>query len=167
MLGRVGLTNDAEAFFRDHNLGIDALDPSLDRRAFVALVAGAQRGAKAALINQSVIAGIGNIYSDEILFQAHLHPKARLDALDDAALARLYEAMRRVLEVAISRGAGSEELLDRLPRGYLLPHRGKGGECPRCGAPLAALKLGARTSWFCPRCQPTPHRERSLPAPAR
>jgi formamidopyrimidine-DNA glycosylase len=156
MLGRVGLTDDAEAFCRDNDLGIDALDPALDQRAFIALVTDARRGAKAALMDQSLISGIGNIYSDEVLFQARLHPKARLDALDDAALARLYSAMRRVLEVATSRGAASEEFLDRLPRGYLLPHRKKGGKCPRCGTTLAALKLNARTSWFSPRCPSTP-----------
>jgi len=159
MLGRVGLTDDAEAFCRDRDLGIDALDPSLDRRTFIALVAGSRRGAKAALMDQGVIAGIGNIYSDEILFQTRLHPKARLEALDEVTLGRLYDAMRRVLEVAIERGAGSEEFLDRLPRGYLLPHRKKTGKCPRCGAPLATLKLGSRTSWFCPHCQPASRRE--------
>lgn len=154
MLGRVSLADDAEAFFREQELGPDALHPALDRRAFVTLLSGTRQGAKAALMNQRLIAGIGNIYADEILFQARLHPKARLDALDDSALARLYEATRGVLEEAIARGAGSEEFLDRLPSGYLLPYRTKGGKCPRCGTPLATLKLGGRTGWYCPRCQP-------------
>ena len=154
MLGRVGLTDDAEAFFREQGLGADALDSAFDRGAFVRLLSDLRRGAKSALMDQGVISGIGNIYSDEILFQARLHPDARLDALDNTTLARLYRAMRRVLQVAIKRGAGSEEFLDRLPRGYLLPRRGKGGRCPRCNAPLATHKSGGRTGWFCPHCQP-------------
>lgn len=154
MLGRLGLADDAEAFFRDQGLGVDALDPALDRRAFVALFAGLRHSAKAALMDQSLIAGIGNIYSDEILFQARLHPRTRLDTLDDSTLARLYRVMRRVLGVAIECGAGSEEFLTCLPRGYMLPRRVSQGLCPRCGTPLATLKVAGRTSWFCPHCQP-------------
>ncbi|RMD64185.1 MAG: hypothetical protein D6826_03110, partial [Alphaproteobacteria bacterium] len=55
---------------------------------------------------------------------------------------------------AIAHGAGSEERLDRLPDDYLLPHRRKGGRCPRCGSAIATIRIGGRTTYFCPVCQP-------------
>jgi formamidopyrimidine-DNA glycosylase len=61
--------------------------------------------------------------------------------------------VRQVLETAIAREAGSEQFLDRLPKGYLLPRRTKGGRCPRCGGALETLKASGRTSYFCPACQ--------------
>lgn len=64
--------------------------------------------------------------------------------------------MRRVLRVAIDKGAGSEDVAKRLPRGYLLPHRKDGVRCPRCDGRVRALKVAGRTAYLCPRCQPEP-----------
>jgi len=108
---------------------------------------------KSALMDQSLMAGIGNIFADEILFQARVHPATKLDRLEKAEIERLYRAIKDVLETAIAHGAGSEQFLDRLPAGYILPQRKKGGRCPRCGAEIECLKIGGRTSYFCPRCQ--------------
>jgi formamidopyrimidine-DNA glycosylase len=77
-------------------------------------------------------------------------------ALDDRRRALLFRQIREVLQVAIERGAGAEQFLDRLPESYLLPYREKGGRCPRCGSPIATLKAAGRTSYYCPRCQPAP-----------
>jgi formamidopyrimidine-DNA glycosylase len=156
LLGRVGLADDADAFVRDHELGPDALALARDRGAFMARIAGTKRAVKPALMDQGLIAGIGNEYSDEILWQARIHPQARLDKLDDDALARLHRALRRVLETAVARGAGSEAFLDRLPKGWLLPRRVKDGTCPRCAKPLAIIRSGGRTAYLCPACQPKP-----------
>ncbi|MFQ5773603.1 MAG: DNA-formamidopyrimidine glycosylase [Kiloniellaceae bacterium] len=154
MLGRVGMADNVEAFIKAEGLGPDALDPAFDEAAFAAAV-GKRRGlAKAALMDQTLLAGVGNIYADEILFQAGLHPKAKLQDLDAARLARLYRTMRAVLQTAIDRGAGSEELVERLPPSYLLPHREKGAKCPRCGGAIQVLKISGRSACFCPRCQP-------------
>jgi formamidopyrimidine-DNA glycosylase len=156
MLGRVGLTEDAEAFIRAEALGPDALDPAFDLAAFTAAVSGRRRDVKSALMDQGLIAGIGNIYADEILFQARLHPKTPITALDDRQRALLFERIKAVLETAIARGAGAEQYLEHLPDDYLLPHRDKGGRCPRCDSAIATLKAAGRTSYFCPRCQPAP-----------
>ena len=108
------------------------------------------RGAvKSILMNQKLIAGIGNIYADEILFHARMHPSAEIADLDDKALAKLFRAMRYILEKAIETKAD----VDRMPKSWLLPHRGKGGKCPRCGRELKSSKIGGRTAWFCPHCQ--------------
>ncbi|MGH6942955.1 MAG: Fpg/Nei family DNA glycosylase, partial [Geminicoccaceae bacterium] len=73
MLGRVGLADDAGAFIRAQDLGPDALDPAFDRKALERALAGRRRDLKTLLMDQAVVAGIGNIYADEILFQARLH----------------------------------------------------------------------------------------------
>jgi formamidopyrimidine-DNA glycosylase len=152
MLGRVGLTEDAEAFVREE-LGLDALDPAFDLEALTRALAGRRRDLKAVLMDQAVVAGIGNIYADEILFQARLHPQTPASSLDERARRALLRQIKAVLETAIERGAGAEQFLERLPEHYLLPHREKGGKCPRCGSAIATLKSGGRTSHYCPRCQ--------------
>ena len=155
-LGRVGLTGDADAFVRAEELGPDALDPAFDFAAFEKAIEGRRRDVKSVLMDQSLIAGIGNIYADEVLFQARLHPKTPVSALSESQCRTLFEQIKRVLETAIACGAGAEQFLERLPDDYLLPQREKGGRCPRCGTAIATLKSGGRTSYFCPRCQAEP-----------
>jgi formamidopyrimidine-DNA glycosylase len=151
--GRLRLIDDPDDFIAAERLGPDALDRSVTLKKFRALL-GKRRGEiKAALMDQSLIAGIGNIYSDEILFQARLHPKARVEDLDSKQIGKLYRVMRRVLPTAIGKGAGSETLFERAPRSYLLRHREPGAACPRCGGKLRIMKAGGRTAYFCPKCQ--------------
>ena len=104
-------------------------------------------------MDQKIIAGIGNIYSDEILFQARINPAERMDNLAPNQLKRLFLEMREVLKTAIVRGAGSEQYVERMPKRFLLPERNKGGRCPRCRSLLKVLKIGGRTAYCCPRCQ--------------
>jgi formamidopyrimidine-DNA glycosylase len=153
-IGSLGLAESVDAFVAQSELGPDALDPSLDLRAFKAMLHDGKREVKTVLMDQALIAGIGNIYSDEILFQARLFPGAAANALDDKSATRLFHAMRETLETAIRCEAGAEHGTERLPKGFLLPERHRGGHCPRCGGPLATAKHSGRTSYFCPRCQP-------------
>lgn len=156
MLGRVGLADGADAFIRAEDLGPDALAPAFDLEAFTRAVEGRRRDVKSVLMDQTLIAGIGNIYADEILFQARLHPKTPVTSLDDRQGAELFRQIKQVLKTAIECGAGAEQFLERLPDHYLLPHREKDGKCPRCGGPIASLKAAGRTSYYCPRCQLPP-----------
>jgi formamidopyrimidine-DNA glycosylase len=155
MLGRVGLTDDADAFIAAEELGPDALDPAFDLATLSTALDG-RREVKAVLMDQSLVAGIGNIYADEILFQARLHPKTPGQTLGKAKRRALFGKIREVLETAIDTGAGAEQLLERLPKNYLLPQRHDGGVCPRCHKQLATLKAAGRTSYYCPRHQPEP-----------
>ncbi len=155
MLGRVGLTDDADAFIAAEGLGPDALDPAFDLAALAAALDG-RREAKAVLMDQDVVAGIGNLYADEILFQARLHPRTPGRSLSKAGLKALHDKIKDVLQTAVDCGAGAEQLLECLPPGYLLPQRHDGGACPRCGGKVATLKAAGRTSFYCPRCQPAP-----------
>ncbi len=153
-LGRVSLCESAEAFIAKSGLGPDALDPSFDLQAFTAALGGGKRDIKSLLMDQSLMAGIGNIYSDEILFQAGVHPGTVAARLKGQGASRLFRAMRKTLETAIRCGAGSEQAAERLPKDFLLPQRHRGGHCPRCQTPLATTKRAGRTSYYCPRCQP-------------
>lgn len=154
MLGHIGITNDPEAFIAQHRLGPDALSPEFDLD-YLRRAVGERRGEiKSFLMNQEIVAGIGNIFSDEILFRAHLHPRTGVQRLGESEISRLLATTKAVLQAAIDREAGAEEFLDRHPPGSLIPCRHRGGACPACGHPLETLRSGGRTAYFCPRCQP-------------
>jgi formamidopyrimidine-DNA glycosylase len=155
-IGNAHFAPNASAFIKDERLGPDVLEPSFDLAAFTAALAGRRQVIKAVLMDQSRMAGIGNIYADEILFQARLHPATPTNLLDKATISRLFDAMKSVLQTAVDCGAGAENFTDRLPKGFLLPERHLGGHCPRCGTAIEQEKRGGRSGYFCPRCQPAP-----------
>lgn len=148
LLGRVDLTGSPEELIGEEGLGPDSL--SLDLFAFKVRLEGRGGAIKSALMNQKVIAGIGNIYADEILFQAAIHPKKSAGELGEGALKNLYEKTKEVLEAAIECGADPGEL----PGSFLLGHRGEGAECPGCGGEVEKIKVSGRTGYYCPGCQP-------------
>jgi formamidopyrimidine-DNA glycosylase len=147
-LGTVGLVDDVDAWVEQHGLGPDAL--SLDVPTLRTLLAGWGGGLVGALMSQETIAGVGNIYSDEILFHARLAPRRRADDLTAAETARLHRQLRRVLTRAIEAGAQPE----RMPRGWLLRDRRDGAECPRGRGVVRQYRAGGRTGYWCPTCQP-------------
>jgi formamidopyrimidine-DNA glycosylase len=153
-IGHVHVTKDAAVYIAEERLGPDALDHGFDEDALAGVLTNRRQAIKAVLMDQARIAGIGNIYADEILFQARLHPGVVAASLDPAARHRLFGAIKHVLQTAIDRGAGAEDFTDRLPNGFLLLERHAGGHCPRCGSKLAIDKRGGRTSYHCPECQP-------------
>jgi formamidopyrimidine-DNA glycosylase len=148
MFGKVDLIDDLEEFVREKKLGPDPLE--LDSPAFRERFEGRKGSVKSALMNQQVVAGVGNIYSDEILFQAHLYPGTRIERLDDAALEKLFQVTRRVLTTAIERGANPQELPDH----FLLSHRREGEKCPRGNGEIRKIRAAGRTAYYCPACQP-------------
>jgi formamidopyrimidine-DNA glycosylase len=145
--GEIELIEDVDEFLQKRHLGPDALEISLSQSK---AIIGKHRGAvKAILLNQNLIAGIGNLYADEILFRARVHPAAEAAKLSDKDLRRLFRATRYVLE----RATALKTDFSRLPKSWLLTDRGKGGKCPRCGRALRSATIGGRTSWFCAHCQ--------------
>jgi formamidopyrimidine-DNA glycosylase len=145
IFGEVGLAKSPEAFLVERKIGPDALQ--LDREGFLKIMSGRKGLIKPALLNQSLIAGLGNLYADEALFQAGICPKTR--GLNSVQLAVLFSSIQEVLRTALSTHAD----LEKLPDSYLLPHRHPGGTCPRDGALLCREKIGGRTSYFCPEHQ--------------
>jgi formamidopyrimidine-DNA glycosylase len=129
-------------------LGPDAL--AIGRRELLARLTRRRGGVKAALMDQSFVAGIGNLLADEILWQARLHPRRRIETLDDDERARLVRATRAVLRTAVDRYDAGE-----WRRSWLNHVRGApGAVCPRCRTPLERATVAGRTTWFCPSCQP-------------
>jgi formamidopyrimidine-DNA glycosylase len=138
-----GVTGHHLAAARRHGkyLGL-ALDESLDRDWFLERLARKRGTVKNALMDQSLLAGIGSEYAGEILFQLGLHPGVALDDLDDARRREL----RRVLAVGAERGGDTAAL----PRGWLSRGRAE-RRCPRCGGDLDKTEVAGRSTWFCPR----------------
>jgi len=145
--GEIELIKDVDEFLQKRGIAPDALhlDLSEYQRIFRT-----HRGAlKAILLNQQLIAGIGNLYADEILFHVRMHPATEAARLSDKDLKRLFRATHYVLEKAIALKTD----FNRVPKTWLLTHRGKAGRCPCCGRALRSATIGGRTSWFCPHCQ--------------
>ena len=139
---------DVDTFAGLRALGVEPLTPTFSPDRFRTMVHGRRGTLKAFLLRQDLIAGIGNIYADEILFQARLHPARQVQTLRPAEVRRLYRSIRRVLRRAIA-------ALSRRgrPVGDLIAVREPGGVCPRSGGPLRMATIAGRTTYFCPRCQ--------------
>ncbi len=146
-LGKITLTGSPEEFKKKHDIGMDALVCS--KKDFTAAMKKKKGSIKSALMDQSTISGIGNIYSDEILFQARIHPGKKVNELEEKHLKKLYDKMQKVLDTAISSDADPE----KLPDDYLIPHRAKSEKCPSCNSSLKSIKISGRKGWYCPDCQ--------------
>lgn len=128
--------------------GPDAL--GLDRHTFVDVLLHRRGVLKTTLMNQSVIAGLGNLLTDEICWQARIHPRRRVPSLDPDDVRKLHTTMGRVLRTAVRHG--NVPPLERWLTGVRddrKPH------CPRCGWALQHGRIGGRTSRWCPSCQPS------------
>jgi formamidopyrimidine-DNA glycosylase len=117
---------------------------------------------KTLLLDQSFIAGVGNIYADEALWRARLHPLRGADSLDPADVRRLHRAVRQVLREGVAnRGASFSDYVgaDGEPGANaerLAVYRRTDEPCYRCGTPIRRIVVGQRSTHFCPRCQPLP-----------
>jgi formamidopyrimidine-DNA glycosylase len=146
-LGEVALTEDVEEFIEEKGWGPDAL--SFGLVAFKEALAGRRGMAKSTLMNQHIVAGIGNVYSDEILFQVGIHPRSKVNQLSEETLEELFQAMKKVLQTAIDHQADPEQF----PDDYITPHRHDDRECPRCGAEIKRVKVSGPSAYYCPHCQ--------------
>jgi len=152
-LGGVWLTHD-EGETQDilGPLGPDAL--ALGRRAFLELLRRRRGGVKAALMDQSFVAGVGNIIADEVLWHARIHPRRRIESLGEEERKLLFTQLHGVLRDAV-------EGYDYIPRkrSWLSHVRGlPDARCPRCASPLQRTTVAGRTTYFCSRCQvPDPY----------
>lgn len=114
---------------------------------------------KCALLDQTVVSGLGNIYVDEALFEAGIHPLRTAGSLSPEEIHALAEAARHVLQQSIRRGGTSlRNYVDGLDRQgenqyHLQVFRREGEPCPVCGTPIRRMKISGRSSFFCPRCQ--------------
>ncbi|MBL8879143.1 MAG: DNA-formamidopyrimidine glycosylase [Phycisphaerales bacterium] len=139
----------------DAELGVEPLSDEFTPSYLAALLHARKRALKPLLLDQTLIAGLGNIYVDESLFRAGLHPLARADRVRAAGVQRLCRAVRAVLREAIRRNGTSIDWI--YPDGGMQDHLrvyGRGDEpCRVCGAAIVRIVVGQRGTHFCPRCQ--------------
>ncbi|MCL6548261.1 MAG: bifunctional DNA-formamidopyrimidine glycosylase/DNA-(apurinic or apyrimidinic site) lyase [Alicyclobacillus sp.] len=143
-------------------LGPEPFDPSLDARVFLRRLAGRRAPLKAVLLDQTCLAGLGNIYADEALFGAGLHPELPANCVSLRQAERLLAAIRDVLARAIEAGGSSvKSFVDGYGRhgGFqmeLSVYARRGQPCPRCGTAVEKMRVAGRGTHVCPHCQPRP-----------
>lgn len=140
-------------------LGLEPLSSDFTLERLVAVLRNKKRPIKNLLLDQTVVAGIGNIYADEILFEAGIHPEKPAGDLTEEEIAALWQAVPRMLELGIQHrgtsirnyvdGEGQKGSFQNLLRVYGRP----GEPCCRCGAAIVRIKVAGRGTYFCPRCQ--------------
>jgi len=141
------------------NLGPDPLDKIFTVKKFKSLISPQKRKIKLVLLDQEVIAGIGNIYSDEALWIAKIHPFTPSNQLTNHQLTKLYNAIRKVLKTSLRlRGSSMRDFRDTSGRagGYIKIRRvydREGLPCFRCGTKIKRIKMNVRSAHFCPQCQ--------------
>ena len=163
--GRLELLPGSRAdFIRARRLGPDALNLRPERLYESLRLTG--RSLKAALLDQRLLAGLGNIYTDEVLFRERLSPLRRSDSLSRRRVQALAGTIKAVLRAALRRrGTSISDYVDPGGRrgGFqfaLLVYGREGAACPRCGAAIVRTRVAGRGTWTCPRCQRVPARRR-------
>jgi len=149
LFGVVDLVESPEAFIAGHQLGPDPLDPTFRLAAFRGIVAGRRGAVKSLLMTQEIIAGIGNLYADEILFQTSIHPRRAVDELSPEEVKAIHGATRRILRDVVAHKARGVSY----PPRYLTNHRDDGERCPACGGDIRRTVVFGRTTYFCGRHQ--------------
>lgn len=148
-----------------HKLGLEPLDESFTEVAFRNAVAGKSTKIKPLLLNQECVVGLGNIYVDEALHTAGIHPERPAASLKRSEIARLYEAIVRTLSDAVEAGGSSVKSYvngqgEQGAYQFRLRAYGRQNEpCATCGSPIVKFVVGGRGTHVCPRCQPQPRKK--------
>lgn len=156
-----GTPGEREDYWRGR-VGVEPLSPRFTARVLEERLAGRRGPVKAVLLNQALVAGLGNMYVDEALFQAGVHPLREAGSLDASELRRLHRAIRDRLAAAVEAGGASiDSYRDSLgERGsmqdLLRVHLHVGEPCPRCRTTIVKTRVAQRGTYWCPRCQPEP-----------
>jgi formamidopyrimidine-DNA glycosylase len=151
---------ELEDYFLARRLGGEPLERGFTTRTLTKALENRRAPIKAALLDQKAAAGVGNIYADEALWRARLHPLRPAGSLDADEIARLRKAIRAALQMGIARqGATLRDYRDPEGRRGRMQDEfkvyGRAGEpCSRCGTPIEKTRVGGRGTWYCPRCQP-------------
>ena len=156
--GHLTLRNHVEEIRHKHDLGPDAL--SISKKDFVKRLQHSGAMIKSALMNQSLLSGIGNVYADEVLFQSCIHPQSKSSSLSKEELENMYAAMKKVLDTSIQymrhklHGSSYGKARQTLPDNYILSNRKPQASCPdSCKGKLKTIKVSGRTTYYCPDCQ--------------
>ena len=149
-----------EEYLAARRLGGEPLERGFTTQALAGALAGRRAPVKAALLDQRAAAGIGNIYADEALWRARIHPLRPSGTITPEEMGALRKGIRQALEMGIARqGASLRDYRDPLgARGRMQDDfrvYGREGEaCARCGTPIEKIRAAGRGTWYCPSCQP-------------
>ena len=146
-LGSVEIIDEPDAYVAEKKLGPDALE--ISDETFRDVIGSSRGAVKSALISQHKLAGIGNVWSDEILYRVGVHPKKTGADLSDETLDTAFDAMRDILHTVLDNKADYA----KLPDDWLVRHRKTDVECPKCDGTIATTKVGGRTAYFCEKHQ--------------
>ena len=148
---------DVGKFLKHQKIGVEPLTRRFTAAAFRTKLRGRSIPLKTTIMDQSVVGGIGNIYADESLWRARLHPRRPASSLSDAEITRLHRAIRAVLDYAVREGAAfvphGKAISDR---DFPYCHGRAGSPCPRCKTIIQKEWVGGRGTHFCPKCQKAP-----------
>jgi formamidopyrimidine-DNA glycosylase len=142
--GRIEVIEDVDAFIEAKGLGPDA--QKIGDNAFAARVGGSKSAVKTVLLNQRKLAGVGNLWADEALYQSGIDPAVRADELTGARMRKLHKTLHDVLRSVVA----TDATYSKLPGDWLIHHRKAGDDCTRCRGTIAKKKVGGRTSYHCP-----------------
>jgi formamidopyrimidine-DNA glycosylase len=149
LFGLAELLDSPDAYIEAQGLGPDPLDRKFTFARFAALLEKRRGAIKSLLMSQEILAGLGNLYVDEILYQTSIHPRRPIDRLKKEEERAVFTAMRRILREAIARHGREAEL----PARYLYHHREEGERCPICGGSIQRTVVFGRTTYFCGKHQ--------------
>jgi formamidopyrimidine-DNA glycosylase len=157
--GEAFLLEDEQLETRFAKLGLEPFSPEFTPQALSEMAAGRKAPLKSFLLDQSGVAGVGNIYADEALFRAELHPLSPAGSMKAEHAEALHDAVVAALGAGIDAGGSSiDDYRDsRGEKGGMqdefLVHTREGEDCPRCGGTIARIVVGGRSTYFCPGCQ--------------
>jgi formamidopyrimidine-DNA glycosylase len=146
-MGKIALVDDVPSFIAKRGYGTDAL--KITEKQLIERIKKKKVAIKTTLMDQKIVAGVGNEFSDEILFQTKIHPASKTAALTEKQLSQIYKSMVTILKEAV-RARANREKLDHF---FFLGNRKAGLTCPRCKGKTEFQTIGGRSSYFCPKCQ--------------
>jgi formamidopyrimidine-DNA glycosylase len=149
-LGEINYSKTIDSFVDEKGLGPDFLE--LTRDEFREIVQNRRGTIKYTLMQQNIMAGIGNEYSDEVLFQTEIHPETSANELTAKQCDLIFDELNGIITIAVDRN-GNES---KYPDTFLIPHREKNGKCPICGDPLKRIKVSGRSAYICLNRQKNP-----------
>ncbi len=150
---------DVEAYFISRKIGPEPTEEDFDLEEFAKKLAKSRKPIKSHLLDQSLVAGLGNIYVDEVLFRAQVHPAQTSNHLSAEQVADLRQATIAVLQLGIEKGGSTIRTyknalgMDGTMQDYLQVYGKTGQACPRCQTEIVKIQLGGRGTHFCPKCQ--------------
>jgi formamidopyrimidine-DNA glycosylase len=144
-LGRIGVVEDEADYIVENKLGPDTYSDDFTWDVFKNIMKGRRGIIKSSLMNQKLMAGIGNVYSDEILFHSNIYPFTVVHEINDKELKTIFDNIKMVFEKVINTKLKGK----KFPKNFLVLKRSEGAECPICGGRIKREKFSGRSSYYC------------------